>query len=298
MTETGYNIQKLTHGEGFRGTFHAMASECIVLVQCESEKSAVAIINTVCEEAKRIEAKFSRYLKHNIVDQINNSKGKALQLDSETAQLLDFAFTCYQLSEGMFDISSGVLRKAWHFDGSDKLPSAEQISLLLPFIGLDKLSWKAGQLTMPPGMQLDFGGIGKEYAVDCCLKKVSQLPETFPCLLNFGGDLICNGPRKDGTSWKIGIDSVGGGVPAVVTLKQGALATSGDANRYLFKNGQRYSHILNPISGYSVLDAPRSITVAAQSCIEAGLLSTMAMLKGAQATQFLQQQQVKFWVQA
>lgn len=298
MAVSEYGIQKLNNGEGYRGIFNAMASECVVLVECENEKLADEIIRTVCEEAKRIEAKFSRYLDNNIVYQINHSHGKSVQLDAETAQLIDFAFTCYQLSDGMFDISSGVLRKAWHFDGSDKLPSAQQITALLPFIGLDKLTWSAGQLTMPEGMQLDFGGIGKEYAVDSCLKKVAQLTSTLPCLLNFGGDLICNGPRKNGEPWKIGIESVGGGQPAVVTLKQGALATSGDANRYLLKNGQRFSHILNPITGYSVTDAPRSITVAAQSCIEAGLLSTMAMLKGAQASPFLQQQQVKFWVQA
>lgn len=298
MTEKGYTVKKLSNGEGYSGTFHAMASECEVLLECDCYASVTAIISAVCNEAKRIEAKFSRYLDNNIVYQINHSDGKAIHLDAESAQLLDFAFTCYQLSDGLFDISSGVLRKAWHFDGSDRLPSAQQISCLLPLIGLDKLSWSAGKLIMPAGMQLDFGGIGKEYAVDCCLKKVLQLSTEIPCLLNFGGDLICTGPRKNAAPWKVGIESVGGGAGAVVTLKQGALATSGDANRYLFKDGQRYSHILNPLNGYSVIDAPRSVTVAAQSCIEAGLLATMSMLKGKQAAQFLQQQQVKYWLQA
>ena len=83
----------------------------------------------------------------------------------------------------------------------------------------------------------------------------------------------------------------------MLTLKNGALATSGDANRYLLKNGIRYSHILNPLTGSSVINAPRSITVSAESCIEAGLLSTLAMLQGDQAKAFLAQQQVNFWIQ-
>ncbi|MCP4322368.1 MAG: FAD:protein FMN transferase [Psychromonas sp.] len=278
-----------------------MSSECELLIESQSLQIVEQVMATVYGEAKRIEAKFSRYLDNNIVYHINHSVGQPIKVDSETTLLIDFAFSCYQLSEGLFDISSGVLRKAWRFDGSDNIPSQEQLSLLLPYIGLEKLQWNNRYLTLPEGMQLDFGGIGKEYAVDSCLKMALQITAEMsielPMLLNFGGDLVCNRARENGEPWKIGIESVGGGPPAIVTLKSGALATSGDANRYLLKNGVRYSHILNPITGCSVIGAPNSVTVSAQSCIEAGLLSTMAMLQGDQAISFLDQQQVKFWVQ-
>ena len=73
------------------------------------------------------------------------------------------------------------------------------------------------------------------------------------------------------------------------------MATSGDARRYLLKDGKRFSHILNPETGYPIENAPRSVTVAAPHCIQAGLLATLALLQGAKAEAFLDDQAVKFW---
>ena len=297
ITLTDYTLNKLENEAGYSGSFTAMASKCDVLIDSQSAEISQQIMIAVFNEAKRIEAKFSRYLDNNIVYQINHSVGKSIKVDKETALLIDFAFSCYQLSHGLFDISSGVLGKVWCFDGSDNVPSNDQLSALLPYIGLDKLKWENRNLVLPQGMQLDFGGIGKEYAVDSCLKKALQITSEVPLLLNFGGDLICNRARKNGDAWNIGLESIGGGAPAIIKIKSGALATSGDANRYLLKHGVRYSHILNPMTGCSVLDAPSSITVSASSCIEAGLLSTLAMLQGKQAISFLEVQQATFWVQ-
>lgn len=288
---------------GFIGRFSVMASPCEILIDVDteqasdySEKQLEATIRAVYEEAKRIEQKFSRYVKGNVVDQMNNSDGTPLVLDDETSRLMDFAFQCYQLSDGLFDISSGVLRKVWTFDGSDQVPSKQSIQSILKDIGLNKLHWHSPHLKVPADMELDFGGIGKEYAVDCCLKLATEtIP--LPILINFGGDLACNGPRKNNTPWQVGIESVGGGAPAAIRLPHGALATSGDARRYLIKDGVRYSHILNPLTGSSVLGAPRSITIAAPTCIEAGLMSTMAMLQGHDAAEFLNHQDIPHWIQ-
>ncbi|MFT6987421.1 MAG: thiamine biosynthesis lipoprotein [Psychromonas sp.] len=293
----GLSITKQENDGAYCGSFFAMASSCEVLVECSEALCATQIIEAVFTEAKRIESKFSRYLKTNIVYKINHSAGKPVCLDDETCHLVDFAYLCHQLSDGLFDITSGVLAQVWSFDGSDNIPDRAQIDKLLPLIGLHKVTWQAPYLTLPKGMALDFGGIGKEYAVDCCLAKAVDIAATVPVLLNFGGDLICNGSRQNGSGWTIGIESVVGVKPIVLSLKKGALATSGDVNRYLLQKGIRYSHILNPLTGYSVIDAPRSITVAAESCIEAGLLSTLAMLQGAQADPFLAQQSVDFWIQ-
>jgi thiamine biosynthesis lipoprotein len=82
----------------------------------------------------------------------------------------------------------------------------------------------------------------------------------------------------------------------MLDVEYGALATSGDSHRFLLKNGIRYGHVLDPRTGWPVQGSPRSVTVAASSCTEAGLLSTMAMLKGSQARQFLEEQQVRFWL--
>jgi thiamine biosynthesis lipoprotein len=82
----------------------------------------------------------------------------------------------------------------------------------------------------------------------------------------------------------------------MLEVEYGALATSGDSQRFLHKDGIRYGHILDPRTGWPVPDAPRSVTVAASSCTEAGLLSTLAVLKGTGAADFLQQQRVRSWV--
>ncbi|HEY5716128.1 MAG TPA: FAD:protein FMN transferase, partial [Psychromonas sp.] len=129
-------INKQNNAAGFIGRFNAMASDCEVLVECKQRTLAERIINAVFYEAKRIEEKYSRYLTTNIVYRINNSDGKRILLDEETSLLLNFAYQCHQLSDGLFDITSGVLRQAWHFDGSDNIPTAGQIKKLLPFIGL------------------------------------------------------------------------------------------------------------------------------------------------------------------
>lgn len=289
---------------GFIGRFSAMASPCEILVDTHIEQPSnysssqiEGMMERVYVEAKRIEKKFSRYVKGNIVDQINSSENTPIDLDDETCKLLDFAFQCYELSDGLFDISSGVLRKVWKFDGSDQVPSQKDISPLLNNIGLNKLTWHKPELILPSAMELDFGGIGKEYAVDRCLQLATEHIK-LPILINFGGDLACNGPRHNRQPWQVGIESVGGGEPAAIRLPHGALATSGDARRYLMKDGLRYSHILNPLTGCSVLNAPRSITIAAPTCIEAGLMSTMAMLQGSDAEAFLQQQNIPHWIQA
>ena len=82
----------------------------------------------------------------------------------------------------------------------------------------------------------------------------------------------------------------------VLDLEHGALATSGDSRRYLLKDGIRYGHILNPLTGWPARDSPRSITVAAGSCTEAGLLSTVALLHGAEAQAYLEEQGVRYWL--
>jgi thiamine biosynthesis lipoprotein len=279
------------------GHFSAMASPCEILIETQDQKLAKALIQCAADEAWRVEAKFSRYRADNIVHDINTSNGTPVEVDEETASLLDFAQQCFDMSDGMFDITSGVLRRAWSFDCSDRVPEPAEIEHLLEHIGWQKLEWKNPFLTLPENMQVDFGGIGKEYAVDKTLLYLKQQTDR-PLLVNFGGDLHCSGPREHQQPWTTGIEHPERAGHAYNTLQlfQGALATSGDVFRYLEKDGIRYSHVLNPKTGWSVSDAPHSVTVAAQNCTEAGMLATLAMLHGQKAEEFLQSQEVKYWI--
>ena len=283
----------------WRGRFQAMASPCECLIACEDKSQAEALVNIAYSEAKRIEQKFSRYRTDNIIYQINNSKSSSVSVDDETADLLDFSAQCYQLSEHLFDVTSGVLREVWQFDGSDHIPDKNAVSAVLERVGWSKLSWQRPNLKMQPGMEIDLGGIGKEYAVDQAAKLMRQSAPDIHVLVNFGGDLVSTGPRLNGASWGVGVDDpsrTGQGTVGGIQLRKAAFATSGDARRFLIKDGKRYSHILNPLTGWPVENAPRSVSVIANTCIEAGMLATFALLQGAGARKFLEEQEVVFWI--
>ena len=285
------------HSDYWQGRFSAMASPCEVLVETDKRDLAEELLQIAANEALRIERKFSRYRNDNIVYQINNSHGDSVNVDSETAHLLNFAQQLYELSEGLFDITSGVLREAWAFDGSDHIPDHNKIDELLDCVGWDKAEWNGNSLKLLENMQIDFGGIGKEYAVDRTALLIKQ-NINIPCLINFGGDLAITDARLNNQPWQIGIESVDESnkyIEHVLQLRRGALATSGDVRRFLLKDGVRYGHILNPKTGWPIQKAPRSVTVAAGTCTEAGMLSTLGMLQGENCETFLTQEDIQFW---
>lgn len=274
-----------------------MASPCELLVDGANENEARQLSSRVAQEAWRIERKFSRYRHDNLIHRINNAAGKAVKVDGETARLLAFADHGWELSGGMFDVTSGVLRRVWHFDGSDQIPSSEAIEKLLPLIGWNKVQWDGKSIALLAGMEVDLGGVGKEYAVDRAFD-IAASATSKPVLVNFGGDLRCSGPRLDGQPWQVGVETIADpNAPHRIALHAGALATSGDARRFLEKDGLRYSHVLNPHTGWPIMDAPHSVTVAAESCTEAGLMATLALLNGHEAEHFLSENDLPHWCQ-
>jgi thiamine biosynthesis lipoprotein len=277
-----------------------MASPCEILLDGIGRTDAEQLLFHAARETWRLERKFSRYVSGNPIDRINHSNGEPVTVDDELALMLDYAAQCYELSDGRFDITSGVLRRAWRFDGSDRLPEKDKTDALLNLVGWGNLNWQHPQLTLPEGMEIDFGGIGKEYAVDRVLLDLKRLlPEGSSVLVNFGGDLACSGPRTDDKAWIVGMENHRKLTDSseTLSLRGGALATSGDSHRYLLRDGVRYSHILDPRTGWPVPDAPHSVTVAAATCTLAGMLATFAMLQGANAEHFLKEQDVLFRVQ-
>jgi len=280
----------------WRGGFRAMASPCELLSRADGA-TAQRQLEAVANEAWRIERKYSRYLPGNIVDRINSAAGNSIEVDEETADLLDFSATLYELSGGLFDVTSGVLREVWNFDASDRVPHEADVARVLERVGWHRVNWNRPHLTMAPGMQIDFGGVAKEYAVDRAAALAAGLDDV-PCLVNFGGDLAAVGSAATSLPWTVGIESLSPGATAPfhrIRLARGGLATSGDARRYLIKDGHRLSHILDPRTGWPVEDAPRSVTVAADTCTAAGMLSTLAMLQGAGAERFLDRENVRHW---
>jgi thiamine biosynthesis lipoprotein len=268
-----------------------MASPCEVLVEVDGRQDAERIVSAVAAEAERVQHKFSRYLPDNVVFAINHSAGRPVEVDGETARLLDFAQRLWQLSEGRFDVTSGVLRRVWSFDGRDRVPHPQEVQEVLRSVGWQRVAWDGERIALEPGMEIDLGGIGKEYAVDRAVRAAAERSGA-SCLVNFGGDLALTWPRRGRVPWRVGIEGSG----RLIDLFAGGLATSGDTRRFVERDGVRYGHILDARTGWPVAGAPATVTVAAGSCVEAGMLCTLAMMQGAEAGAFLKAEATRFWI--
>ncbi len=268
-----------------RVAFKAMGSPCELHLHAESEARLEAVAGAAIAEIERLEAKYSRYRDDSLASRINASAGDpaGVELDAETASLLDYAALAWAQSDGLFDITSGVLRRAWNLR-SGRVPEPAEIEALRPLIGWDKILWQRPRLVLPvAGMQLDFGGYVKEYTAD----RVAELCREHGLrhgLVDLGGDLAVVGPHPDGSPWRVGIrhPRAPAGAIARVALAGGGIATSGDYERCMLVDGKRYAHILNPKTGWPV-EGLASVSVAASHCLIAGTASTIAMLKGGRA---------------
>lgn len=153
---------------------------------------------------------YTNYSCKSFTAEINRQAGskKGIIVDDETAILLDYAQSCYDLSDGLFDITSGPLHRIWPFDAQTPiLPTQDQICEVLTYVGWDKLIWENPRLILPiPRMNLDFGGVVKEYAVDAGVTLCRNMGINHG-VLELGGDLRAIGPHWDGRPWEVGIES-------------------------------------------------------------------------------------------
>lgn len=266
--------------ECFSFPFEAMGSRCGIHVFSEDRSRATETAERVILEVKRIEARFSRYSDESETTRINRgaAEGLPVTVDVEVARLLNQAFRFHRISNGLFDITSGILQRVWDFS-SAIVPQADQVRALLPLVGMRHLAWHDRTLQfMKPGMQIDFGGVAKEYAADRAAELCRKAGQSHT-LVDLGGDLVVVGPLPDGSPWKIRIRHPRNNQDAfsIFEVSKGGVATSGDYERFMEVSDTRYCHILNPITGFPV-QSISSVTVVASSCSLAGGLSTSAML--------------------
>ena len=273
----------------YRREFKAMGTTCDIQLFARNKAKAGKAADAAIADVQRLEALYSRYKSDSFLSEINRvaAAGGSIRVDDETASLLDYAVACYEQSDGLFDITSGILRRAWKFD-QGKLPEQSLIDGLLDKVGWHKVSWKRPVLAFSvPGMEIDFGGVVKEYAVDraaalCYAQGIKH------GVVNLGGDIKVIGPRGDGSPWRVGIRHPRDKTAILDTLLlyEGALASSGDYERCITVNGVRYGHVLNPKTGWPVRYLA-AVSVVGDFCVVAGSASTIAMLKEEQGTAWL-----------
>lgn len=265
----------------YQQTFKAMGTSCDIQLFAATRAKAKHVAAKAIGDVRRLESRYTRYRDDSFLSEINRAAavGGAIKIDDETAGLLNYAATCYEQSDGLFDITSGILRSAWNFK-EDSLPDNQHVQRLLDKIGWHKLRWAPPVLDFPmPGMEIDFGGVVKEYAVDRAAAMCRNAGVKHG-LVNLGGDIKIIGPRPDGEPWRIGIRHPDNDKDLINTLQihEGALASSGDYARCITLKGIRYGHILNPKTGWPVRNLA-SVTVVGDFCVVAGSSSTIAMLK-------------------
>ncbi|HEX6794542.1 MAG TPA: FAD:protein FMN transferase [Casimicrobiaceae bacterium] len=281
----------------FRFRFAAMASVHEIQLAGIDRNHAERAARAAIDDVKRIEAKYSRYRDNSVTSAINRAAGReTVAIDAETASLLRYADRCHALSNGGFDITSGVLRRVWDFRRlPPRVPSQDEIDALRPLIGWQHVEWSDDHVRLPRrDMEIDFGGIGKEYAADRAAT-ICREHGIAHALVNLGGDVRAIGSRADGSPWRIGIRHPRDGDATIATmmLDDEAVATSGDYERYFERDGRRYCHLLDPRTGMPA-DHWQSASVAAPLAILAGSYATIAMLGGDRAPAFLRAQHVRF----
>jgi FAD:protein FMN transferase len=274
----------------FRFGFDAMASPNELQIWHDDASRARTLAETAIADVRRIEAKYSRYRDDSVTARINRAAGgAAVAIDAETYALLGYADHCHRLSAGRFDITSGVLRHAWDFRRSPpRLPDQDEIAAAIALIDWPKVEWSRQSVRLPRrGMEIDFGGIGKEYAADR-MATICHDGGAHHALANLGGDVRAAGPQQDGSSWRVGISHPrqADAVMATVEIDGGAVATSGDYQRFFDIGGRRYCHIIDARLGLPVT-AWQSVSVIAPLCVLAGSCATIAMLFEGEAEAFL-----------
>ncbi len=277
-------------------SFKAMGSPCEIKVWSSSTEQADRALLSARSEIDRLEQKYTRYKETSLTSQINRAAGSGQRtpIDTETYQLLCYADEAYRLSDGLFDITSGVLRRGWDFKRG-RIPTPLQLDSLRQLIAWSRVEFDEQSISLPiSGMEIDFGGYVKEYAADAAANVCFQCG-ILSALVNLGGDIRVVGPQPDGVGWPVGIHHprIKNRSMHTLYLSQGGVATSGDYERYFEMNGVRYAHILDPKTGYPISGAA-SVTVHAESCLLAGTAATIAMLHGDQALDCLNDLKVPY----
>lgn len=259
-----------------------MGCPCEIKLYAETGAIARHGFKSAETEVHRLDLKYSHYREDSHLARMQKwaARPGGVDVDGETAALFNYAQTQFDISEGMFDITTRALSALW--DSIKTIPDEQQICAALKKTGWDRVQWNGRNLQVPAGLEFDLGGVVKEYAVDRAAGLLIKAGFRSG-YVDLGGDLYFLGPHPDGRPWKVGIrNPVKKNDPvAAVDLYSGGLASSGDYERYSEIDGSRYGHIISPRTGWPVGPGAcglSAVSTLAPSCLLAGSVSTLAML--------------------
>lgn len=204
-------------------------------------------------------------------------------LEGASAELMQSTLDLCRRTGGALDISVYPIVRAWGFTtGHYQIPTPETIADLLPFVDHTKISFHAenGAVSIPNGMQIDFGSVAKGYAGRQAAQYLRD-NGVRSALLNLGGNIQTVGSRPDGSPWQIAVQDPGGGTPMIVlSVRNQAVVTSGGYERFFERNGHTYWHIMDPATGRPAENGLLSVTVIGEDGLVCDGLSTALFVMG------------------
>jgi thiamine biosynthesis lipoprotein len=265
--------------------FAALGTNCLIKFRLDDERSALEFAASALDWIGTFEAKFSRFRPDSLVSRINAAAGREwVKTDSDMETLLDIAAEIHTCTKGIIDPTLLPLLKVWNWKVAHlRLPDRADVTAALALTGWSKVQRRPGAVFLPEaGMGLDFGGFGKEFAVDRLAALARQAGIT-DAIVDLGRDLYAMGGNGAHPFWHIGIED--GNQPGTcwggLGVNGRAVSASGDYARYFFHDGVRYGHILDPRTGWPVSNGMRAVTVVANTCLQAGIYSTAVFILGA-----------------
>ena len=264
--------------------FRAMATQCEIQYTAPGGDAQASKFAAAAEGwVHAFEAKYSRFQPTSLVSRINDAAGKELvAIDPETEGLLKMCDTLVFMTRGILDPTALPLIRIWNWKATPPvIPTAAEIAAALKLVGWSKVQRQPGRVFLPAGMALDFGGFGKEYAVDI-VSLIAKDHGILDSLVDFGHDLRAVGAPPGRPAWHIGLEDpkVPGTIWASIGLSGKSIASSGDYIRSFTIGGKRYGHIIDPRTGWPVANGCMQATVIADTCLQAGMLSTAAFVAG------------------
>ncbi|CAH0335134.1 FAD:protein FMN transferase [Flavobacterium sp. CECT 9288] len=256
-----------------------------ISIVAQDTTTAVQSIDEVVAEITRIENLISDWKPTSQVSEVNQNAGiRPVKVDKEVFELTQRALELSKITKGAFDISFAAMDRIWKFDGSmTEMPTAEAIQKSVEKVGYENIILDSLESTIylkVKGMKIGFGALGEGYATDKC--RAMMLSKGIPAgIINGSGDMSTWGTQPNGKPWNIGITNPfrPEKIMSIVPLRQEAVTTSGSYEKYVVFDGKRYSHIINPLTGYPATGLC-SVTIIGPNAETANGLSTSIMVLG------------------
>ena len=262
-------------------SFFAMNTYMTFTAYGEGAEDALADARVRVEE---VEALWSVTDEGSEIYRANHSGGEPVNVSEETAELVSFALEMAEKTDGALEPTIYPVLRAWGFTTDTKqVPSQEEINALLGDVGHEKITLDGTLLTVPEGMELDLGAVGKGYAGDLAAEAVRA--RGIECaILSLGGNIQAVGSRPDGTDWRVGLRSPWeDGTLGVLRVSDQAVVTSGGYENYFEdEDGNVYWHILDPETGYPAKSGLLSVTIICPQGRLGDALSTALFVMGPQ----------------